>query len=482
VLYTSGSSGEPKGVVVGHRSLAASTHARTTAYPDRPDTALLAHDLAFDAALGIAAWYLATGGRLVLARHDERLDPRLLAGLIRRHRVGQLDIVPSHYRLLLDLAEPSDLASLELVTLGGEACPPALVAAHRAGLPGTALVNEYGPTECTVWATAHTCTADDEHADWVAIGVPVTGVTARIVNPAGQRVPPGTEGELLLGGHLLADGYLGDPERTAERFVQTDGRRWYRTGDRARWRPTGELDFLGRLDTQLKLRGFRIEPAEVEMALTRLSGVMRAVVDTVELVPGEAVLVGWVQPTPEAAADGLLTSARVREQLLAHMPEWLVPGVLVLVDELPETTSGKVDRDRLPRPDDLQQDGSSPATPTEERVAAVWADLLGRPVAADQSFFALGGQSLLAARMVARLRAELEADLELRDVLAAPRVRDIAAMVDAARGDGRQGGRGQAPADADELLDVTEAEELLSRVDELGDDEVEALLARLGEQ
>ena len=484
VLFTSGSTGEPKGVVVGHRALAASTRARVAAYPARPAVALVAHDLAFDAALGIIAWYLATGGTLVMARHDQRLDPQSLARLIRRHGVGQLDIVPSHYRLLLDLADPADLATLELVTLGGEACPPALVAAHMSALPGVGLVNEYGPTESTVWALAHTCTEADRTGGRVPIGTPIQGVTARVGNAHGQRVPLGAEGELLLGGHLLADGYLGDPARTAEKFVERSGRRWYRTGDRARWSTEGAVEFLGRLDAQLKVRGFRIEPDEVETVLAGLDGVARAAVGVAELVAGEPVLVGWVQLAPEAAAGGEHTSARLRARLMEQLPEWLVPSVVVLVEELPETSAGKIDRARLPDPvGGLQLAGSPPSTATEEHVAAVWRELLGRPVAADQSFFALGGQSLLAARMVARLREELDVAIELRDVLAAPRVRDIAALVDAGRNGRPPAPDGiPTPRSEDEWLDAAQVEDLLARMDELDDDEVEGLLIRLGEQ
>jgi amino acid adenylation domain-containing protein len=488
VLYTSGSTGEPKGVVIAHSALAASTQARLEAYPDRPEVALISHDLAFDAGLGILSWYLWTGGTAVMARQDERLDPQLLAALVARHGVGQLDIVPSHYRLLLDLAEPAQLASLALVTLGGEACPPSLVRAHRSIVPAAALVNEYGPTEFTVWAAAHTCTGTDGHGPRVPIGRPISGVSARVCDASGRRLPPGAEGELLLAGPQLSDGYLGDPGRTAERFLTHDGRRWYRTGDRVRWTEEGELDILGRLDTQLKVRGYRIEPGEVETTLTRLDGVSRAAVGAVELIADTPVLVGWVQLAPEALAEGRCTPAELRDRLLEILPEWLVPQTLVIVDDMPETTAGKIDRDRLPRPKaDPLLGGSAPGTATEERVATIWADLLGRPVPVDRSFFSLGGQSLLAARMVARVRAELAVDLDLRDVLGAPRVRDIAALVDAGRGAdaGPAVPATQQFVDDGELLDdlLTTAglDDVLARVDDLTDDQVQNLLSRMGE-
>jgi amino acid adenylation domain-containing protein len=477
VLFTSGSTGRPKGVVVGHPALMASTQARVAAYPDRPDVALVAHDMSFDAALGIVAWYLATGGVLVMATREERLDPSLLTGLIGRHGVGQLDIVPSHYRLLLELASPSELASLRLVTLGAEACPPGLVAEHLAALPHAALVNEYGPTESTVWALAHTATAADATADRVPVGTPIRGVTARICNPAGQRVAAGIEGELLLGGHLLADGYLGDPGSTAERFVELDGRRWYRTGDRARWTAGGNVEFLGRVDTQLKVRGYRIEPVEVETALARFDGVLRAAVDAREVTPGEASLVAWVQFAHDADGDEAATT-RLRDRLLEDLPEWLVPTLVVPVDEIPETTSGKVDRARLALPaGGTALVGAAPETPTERLVAEVWQELLGRPVPVDQSFFALGGQSLLAARMVAALRTRFSTDLELREVLAAPRIRDISALLDAAPR--REDTTPDLPQQRSRPLGLAEVEDLASRVDDLDDDEVEELLARL---
>ena len=494
VLFTSGTTGEPKGVVVGHAALAASTRARLHAYPQRPRTALVAHDLAFDAALGIIAWYLWTGGELVLAERTDRLDPARLAALVLRHGVGQLDVVPSHHRLLLDLAEPEDLASLELVTLGGEACTPSLVRAHREVLPGTALVNEYGPTESTVWSLAHTCRAEDGEGVRVPVGRPVLGVVARVADAQGRRRPPGAEGELLLGGHLLADGYLDDPARTAERFVVRDERRWYRTGDRVRTRADGVLEFLGRDDAQVKVRGFRVELEEVDAALTALPAVTRGVAGVLELVQGEPVLVGWVQPVAGHEPD----VEHLRDALLSQLPEWAVPGVLVVVDQLPETTAGKVDRVRLPRPSP-PSGGAPPTTPTEHLVVAVWEELLGRPVGVDRTFTALGGQSLLAARMVARLRAETGLDVDLRDVLAAPRARDVASLLDRLDPE-RTGGpvgspptgapadpaaepSGGAPApktsDGSGDLGVDDVEELLSRLDELDDDEVARLLARV---
>jgi amino acid adenylation domain-containing protein len=487
VLYTSGSTGRPKGVVVGQAALAASTRARVRAYPDRPAVALIAHDLAFDAGLGIVSWYLWTGGTLVMAVDEQRLDAQLLAELVHRHRVGQLDIVPSHYQLLLDVADPDQLATLALVTLGAEPCPPSLVGTHRMTVPGAALVNEYGPTEATVWALAHVCTEDDERAHRVPIGRPISGVTARVGDAAGCRVPPGAVGELLLSGHLLADGYLEDPETTAERFLQQGDRRWYRTGDRVRWTQRGEADFLGRADEQLKIRGYRIEPQEVEAALAGIDGVSRAAVGAVESPAGTPVLVGWVALTPETAKAGRLTPDTLRRRLFEVVPEWLVPQVVLLVDRMPETTAGKVDRGRLPRPElDPATIGSPPATMTEERVAAIWAELLGHPVGIDQSFFSLGGQSLLMARMVARVRAELAVPLDLRDVVVAPRVRDIAARIDAAAGDAAAGhaaaGEGAAAPTREPVTSprTGPGDDVLARAEHPTEAEGDLLLERLG--
>lgn len=486
VIFTSGSTGEPKGVVVSHAALFASTAARVVAYRDRPETALVAHDPAFDAGLGIITWYLVTGGRLILARRDQRLDPELLADLVERHGVGQLDIVPSPYRLLLDCAEPARLSSLRLVTLGGEACPPGLVAAHLAALPHAELVNEYGPTECTVWALSHTAVVADAHRERVPIGVPVQGVVARVADRAGLAVPPGHGGELLLSGHLLAQGYLGRPDETTKRFVEVDGRRWYRTGDRARWTGRREVEFLGRLDSQVKVRGFRIELEEVEQVLAAQPGVVRAAVGVRELVVGAPVLVAWVQRATSLQSGPEVTSDTVRARCLEVLPEWSVPSVVVVADALVETTAGKLDRDRLPLPD-----ASSPAAlrpPTgvvEQTVADIWQDLLGRPVVdRDASFFALGGQSLLAARMVARVRQDFQVRLSLADFLVDPSLRAVAGLVEAATSGARaDGGEVRAPAapfstPVDERpLDSAEASRLLGRLDELSDAEVEALLA-----
>ncbi|QGG94765.1 non-ribosomal peptide synthetase [Actinomarinicola tropica] len=416
VLFTSGSTGEPKGVVVPHRALLASTLARLDHYADAPQVALLGHDMAFDAALGIAVWYLAMGGTLVTPGHDERLDPVSLARLIDEHGVGQIDLVPSHLRLLLDQAPADGLGSLRLVTTGAEACPPSLVDLHLRRLPGVRLVNEYGPTECTVWTVAHDCTADDVEQGLVPIGRPVLGTVARVADAEGRPMPRGAIGELLLAGHLLADGYIGDPAQTAARFVEIDGRRWYRTGDRVRWNDDGELEFHGRSDDQLKVRGYRIEPGEVDAVLRDHPDVLRAATWTHEVVAGAPVLVAWVQPRPGVADD-------LRDDVLAHcrtrLPEWMVPSVVVTVDAMPLTTSGKVDRRRLPPPEpsDLGHERVPPSSPLERAIVGVWEALLGRPVGMFDNFFDLGGHSLLAARLVSELTGHLGVTVQLPDLL-----------------------------------------------------------------
>ncbi|WP_229023121.1 non-ribosomal peptide synthetase [Actinomarinicola tropica] len=433
ILFTSGSTGRPKGVVISHRALRASTDARLAWYDETPGTCLQLHDMAFDAAMATVTWYLAVGGTLVTVHHEDRLDLPLLADLIDRHSIGKIALVPSHHRALLQSVEPGRLPSLRLVAMGGEAVAPSLVELHRSRVPGARLVNEYGPTECTVWTVAHECTAEDEQREVVPIGRPIPGTVVRVADPRGRPVPRGAIGELLLGGHLLGEGYLDEPEQTAQRFVVHDGRRWYQTGDRVRWSTDGELEFHGRVDDQLKLRGYRIEPGEVEQVLVEDESVVRAKVGAVELAAGAPVLAAWVQPAGGAtvSATDLLAACRTR------LPEWMVPAHLVVVDEMPLTTSGKVDRRRLPRPQiDVGAEAEQPATPTEERVQEVWADLLGHRVGVTDDFFSAGGHSLLAAQMAVRVREATGSAIGLRDVLDAPTIRRIATLVDQLDGAG----------------------------------------------
>jgi amino acid adenylation domain-containing protein/non-ribosomal peptide synthase protein (TIGR01720 family) len=411
VIYTSGSTGRPKGVVVTHGTLARSTRARLGFYREPVEAYLLASSFAFDSSVAGLFWTLGDGGTLVLHREQSRLDlPELLATLERR-RASHLLCLPSLHALILEHAAPGQLDSLQTVIVAGEACPAPLVARHAERLPGVALANEYGPTEGTVWSSACFLTgAGDAAARVVPIGRPIGNVRLYLLDRAVEPVPVGVHGELWIGGELLARGYLDRPELTAERFLPdpfagTPGGRLYRTGDLVRALPDGSLDFLGRVDHQVKVRGFRIEPGEIEAALAALPEVRQAAVAVREDAPGDRRLVAYVAGHPGGASLG--TGDTLRGALRARLPDYMVPAAFVTLPALPLTASGKVDRQALPAPDWQGESGTyvAPRSREEEILAAVWARVLRLPrVGVEDNFFALGGDSILSVQIAARAR------------------------------------------------------------------------------
>ncbi|MDD9380522.1 non-ribosomal peptide synthetase [Streptomyces sp. ZAF1911] len=415
LIYTSGSTGEPKGVVVEHGQLAASTAARRLVYPGEP-VFLLVSPLAFDSSVAGLWGTLTAGGCLIVASPDEVRDPERLVELVERHEVTHLLCVPSLYGVLLDAARRlggERLRSLETVIVAGEPLPPELVTRHFAQRTGaTALVNEYGPTEATVWASYHRFEAPGP----VTIGRPVPGARLYVLDEALRPVPPGGEGELYIGGAGVARGYHGRPEATAraftpDPFTDSPGARMYRTGDLVRQRADGTLSFLGRRDHQVKIRGHRMELGAVEAQLCGLPGIREAAV----VVDGTGgALVGFVLAAeavnatePADSTDPTDTAAPVdpaslKQQLATRLPGAMVPGRIVVLDRFPRTVNGKTDRAALSRQAAVQPAAVSvaPAPPATAgdltaQVSAAWAEVLKTPhVPADVNFFDLGGHSL----------------------------------------------------------------------------------------
>ncbi|MDX1531449.1 MAG: amino acid adenylation domain-containing protein, partial [Rhodothermales bacterium] len=340
VLYTSGTTGRPKGVRVTHGNLAHSTQARLAYYGDPVGAFLLLSSVAFDSSVAGLFWTLATGGTLVLPPERLEQDVPALAALIARRRVTHTLCLPSLYRVVLDLAPPERLASLRCVIAAGEALPPDLPAAHYGRLPDATLYNEYGPTEATVWATVHRVPRVAS-GPRVPIGRPIPGAQTYVLDPRGEPVPFGVPGEVCIGGGAVADGYLDRTDRTARAFVpdpfsEAPGARLYRTGDRARALPDGTLDFLGRMDAQVKVRGHRVELGEVEAALRQHPDLRdaAAVVHPPESNSGgPAHLVAYVVPAPDAAPSG----TAVRAFLQARVPPFMVPSAVRMLDTLPRT-------------------------------------------------------------------------------------------------------------------------------------------------
>jgi amino acid adenylation domain-containing protein len=395
LIYTSGSTGEPKGVLVEHGQLAASTAARHRVYPGAP-VFLLVSPLSFDSSVAGLWGTLAAGGSLVAATQDEIRDPERLVELVHRHKVTRLLCVPSLYSVILDAAERSGiqaLGTLDTVIVAGETLPETLVRRHFAVHPrAVALVNEYGPTEATVWASYRRFEAPGP----VSIGGPIPGVQLYVLDDRMQPVPRGAAGELVIGGAGVSRGYFGRPDATARAFIPdpfagTEGARMYRTGDLVRWDRDGTLHLLGRRDQQVKIRGHRVELGAIEAALCSLPGIRDAAVVSNR---AQTALAGFV------IASCATTSESVRKALAERLPTAMIPARIRILDKLPLTVSGKVDRDLLragaDEPSAVPQSDTAPDTAgTAAQVAAAWAEVLKvSDVPADANFFDLGGNSL----------------------------------------------------------------------------------------
>ncbi|GJF31178.1 hypothetical protein KNE206_38780 [Kitasatospora sp. NE20-6] len=430
IMYTSGSTGRPKGVAVTHRDVVG--HALTPEWRGGGHERVLMHSpTAFDLSTYELWVPLLNGGRIVVAPPGQ-LDLDLLQHTIAAHGVTGLWLTAGLFRLVAE-ERPGLLAGVREVWTGGDVVSPTAVARVLAACPGIEVVNGYGPTEATTLATCHPVRALPEHAATVPIGGPMANMRAYVLDAALRPVPTGMVGELYLAGTGVARGYLGRPGLTAERFTADPygpaGSRMYRTGDLAWWLPWGHsrpeagggtLEFAGRTDHQVKLRGLRIEPGEIEAVLAGCPGVAQAAVVAREDRPGDKRLVAYLVPAPGGGPETAALAGRLRREL----PDYMVPAAFVTVDALPLTANGKLDRAALPAPEYGASDaGRGPRTPQEQLLCGLFAEVLGREqVNIDDSFFDLGGHSLLAARLASRVRETLGLELGLRMLFEAPTV------------------------------------------------------------
>ncbi|WP_444546333.1 non-ribosomal peptide synthase/polyketide synthase [Archangium lansingense] len=436
VLYTSGSTGKPKGVVVQHRSLVNFVRAAWDAFPVEPgDRVLQFASVSWDTSAEEVYPCLTRGGTLVL-RTPEMLDvPEAFLEKCEAAGVTQLNLPTAFWHEVVASLEEGKgklPAGLKWVVIGGERAVPERVAQWRRRVGNAVpLLNTYGLTEVTAVATAVELTTSqpEEAGREVAIGRPLKNVRVYVLDGEMEVVPEGVVGELYVGGEGLARGYLGRAELTAERFVPSpfgEGERLYRTGDRARWRKDGSLEYLGRGDEQVKVRGHRIELGEVEAGLLGQPGVREALVVVREDVPGDKRLVAYA-----VAKDGqVLEGAEVRAALGRKLPAYLVPQAVVVLEQLPLQPNGKVDRKGLPAPEQagsVQREYVAPRTPLEEKLAGFWAEVLRlEKVGLHDNFFDAGGHSLLAMQLVARVREAFRVELPLRSVFEAPTVELLA--------------------------------------------------------
>nr|WP_245772660.1 non-ribosomal peptide synthetase [Myxococcus fulvus] len=440
VIFTSGSTGQPKGVLLTHQGLFNTALAAMEAHGLQPGRRVLQFaSSTFDGSVWEIFSTLLSGATLVMAPKERLLPDLPLRTLLREQRITDCALTPT----VLTLLEPEGLQSLQVIVSGGEPLSAELV---RRWAPGRALLNSYGPTEVTVAATVtpfpglgRPSGGEPTEVSRVTVGTPWPNTHLYVLDERLEPSPIGVPGELYVGGMGLARGYLEHPELTAERFIPhplatTPGERLYRTGDRVRWLADGQLEYLGRLDTQLKVRGIRVEPGEIEAVLTRHEDVREVAVVPRDDVDGGTRLVAFLVPThPE-----VLTVDSVRAWLRQRLPEHLVPSAFVLLDALPLTSSRKVDRkalsrQELPRLEQPSLGDDAPHSTTEARVATLFQAALGlEQLSRQANFFEHGGHSLSATRLVARLRQDFGVELPLTVFFANPTIASVAAFIDAA--------------------------------------------------
>ncbi|HEX7180736.1 MAG TPA: amino acid adenylation domain-containing protein [Thermoanaerobaculia bacterium] len=484
VIYTSGSTGRPKGVMVEHGNLAATLAASRREHGWQADDVMpCLAPFSFDISLFELLNPLLAGGSVELIGLRPALDlERLVALLGPLGRITRLHAVPALMRRILEAAEAAGptvgpllenrFPRLRTVFVGGEAVPADLLADLRRVFPSAETRILYGPTEGTIICSSHRVPPAEEPPRPL-LGRALPGVALRLCDAHGHLVPPGTPGEIRIGGAGVTRGYLGRPELTTERYVTVDDARFYRTGDLARWSTAGELEFLGRSDDQIKIRGFRIELGEIEAALAEHPDVAEAVAMARREVSaasrgasgrsdsGDLRLIAYAVPRSGSQPS----PAELRDFLRTRLPEYMTPSTVVLLGELPLSAHGKVDRRALPAPD--REGGAArsfvaPRTPTEETLAQIWVEVLGADrIGVHDSFLELGGHSLLAMQLITRVRGAFSIDLPLRALYETATLEELAVAVANAQA---------AQADADVLA------QLLDELEGMGNDEIQAAL------
>ncbi|WP_230579561.1 non-ribosomal peptide synthetase, partial [Xenorhabdus bovienii] len=422
VIYTSGSTGLPKGVMVEHRGLINLIATQQDTLAINPSSRILQFaSNSFDAGIWECGMALLAGACLHLAQRIHLLPGAALLNTLETHAITHVLLSPTALAALDTVP-----VTLQTLIVGGEACSPALV---KRWAEGRRMVNAYGPTESTVCAAIYLCDSREEGAP--PIGQPIANTRIYILDTQGQPVPLGVAGEIHIAGAGIARGYLNRPELTAERFLadpfsSAPDARMYKTGDLGRWRPDGNIEYLGRNDFQVKLRGFRIELGEIEAQLVQCPGVREAVVLTREDEPGHKRLVAYLLPQSGVK----LVPAELRQQLSQHLAEYMLPSAFMTLDAFPLTPNGKLDRQALPAPDPsaiVARSYETPVGKVEITLAQIWQDLLRlEQVGRHDHFFELGGHSLLAVQLVARVRQDLARELPLQQIFAQPLLAELA--------------------------------------------------------
>ncbi len=437
VIYTSGSTGKPKGVLIPHAGIGNLAQEQIRIFDIQANSRVLQFaSLSFDASVSEIFMALLAGATLVLATRDTLMPGRALLKLLRQQRITTVTLPPSALAVL-PVEELPDLRSL---IVAGEACPGELI--NRWASAGRRFFNAYGPTEATVCTTIAECTPGIGKPP---IGYPIANKQVYLLDEQLKPVDIGVPGEIYIGGLGLARGYLNRPELTAEKFIYQENfptTRLYKTGDLGRYLPDGSLEFLGRIDEQVKIRGHRIELGEIEAVLGQHPSVRQAAVTAREDIPGKKRLVAYVVPNSDREdweVENLLPSSKLvselRNFLQEKLPDYMVPDRFMLLAALPITPNGKVDRKALPAPDtsrpELAQKYIPPRTPLEKSLAEIWAEVLGiELVGIEDNFLELGGQSLLAITIVSRIRDKYQVDLPMRSLFDSPTIAQLARQIE----------------------------------------------------
>jgi amino acid adenylation domain-containing protein len=434
VLYTSGSTGVPKGVLSTHRGIANNLLDMQRLYPlERNDSTLQQTSLGFDGAAWEAFWPLVVGARVYLTRPGGQRDPAYLVKVMTEQKISMFCSTPSVLQVMIDQPGFALSGHLRRITAIGEVLPPALQDRILSSMPGVELANVYGPTEASITVASWTCERESSRRS-VPIGRPQSNVEIYILDAGLEPVPVGVAGEIYIGGVGVASGYLNRPALTAERFIAhpfrpESGERVYRTGDIARFDSDGVIEYIGRRDHQLKIRGVRVEPGEIEAALDRLPSVRESVVVAHEDSVGEKRLIAYV-----VLHDRNVSPLDLRRALENQLPSHFVPAVIIPLESMPRNTNGKIDRAALPDASDSLQPsargGEAPRNYLERDLAVIWKDLLEQSeVGIHDSFFDLGGHSLLAVRMLQRVANDMGETVTLRALYDAPTIAAMAARM-----------------------------------------------------
>jgi len=478
VIFTSGSTGEPKGAMNTHGAILNRLLWMQREYSlNGSDCVLQKTPYIFDVSVWEFFWPLITGARLVMARPEGHQDTRYLIRLIQEHQITTLHFVPSMLRAFLEDRDAAKCKCVRRVISSGEALGIDLEQLFFERL-GVELHNLYGPTEAAVDVTAWQCRSGSKKTR-IPIGKPISNIQTYVVDRTNGPVPIGVTGELLIGGAGLARGYVNRPEMTAERFIpdafgRVGGSRVYRTGDLARFLPSGDIEFQGRMDHQVKVRGFRIELGEIEAALDKHPAIGKSIVTAKKDPITGSSLIAYVVPSAGADSESELSAGSLQSYLSASLPRYMIPTTYILLTEAPLTPTGKIDRRSLPPPDPVKRDPGreyrAPDTDLEKTVASIFHEVLGlNRIGVNDSFFDVGGHSLLAVRALSRVRDKLSVEIPLSCMFEEPTICGIAkAIMNGATEDGAAAG----PIRRIGLP----VERLMSNLDRLSDEQVDTLL------